>query len=123
MHLPYIKYELIYDGERRGEDTIDERRKENAKREDDKERSYRVSNMIYVIFKLYHPRNDALLFVGNALVGTHFSTVLRHRAWIETDFYLFNNLLSNAIIHPFVGNSPNTQNFLCFRRNSAFKSD
>ena len=70
--------------ERKGKDTTDERRKENAKRDDDEERSYRVSDMIYVIFKLYHPRNDAMSFVDNALVGTVSSLIIYREAlsWI-----------------------------------------
>ena len=43
----------LYTRERKGKDTIDERRKENAKRDYDKEKSYRVNDMIDVIFKLY----------------------------------------------------------------------
>ena len=60
----------LYTIERKGKDTTDERRKENAKRDDDKERSYRSRNMIYVIFKLYHLPNGAMSFVDNALIGT-----------------------------------------------------
>jgi len=60
----------LYTRERKGKDTIDNIRKENAKRDDDKEKSYCLRDMIDVIFKLYRPRNDAMSFVDNALIGT-----------------------------------------------------
>jgi hypothetical protein len=45
----------LYTRERKGKDTIDETRKENAKRDDDKEKPYRLRDVIDVIFKLYCP--------------------------------------------------------------------
>ena len=66
----------LYTIKNKGKDTIDERRKENAERDDDKKRSYRVSDMIYVIFKLYHLRNDAMSFVDNALLADTYLCIL-----------------------------------------------